>query len=80
MGQAAGTWELRKQQLQAQGQAILQQPGRAVCDWSQSYDPPVIDTTLLAPLLNGLQWVGGQLLPRSFNFSWQTSSANTVQL
>lgn len=70
-GQGAGTWELMKQQLQAQGQAILQQLGRAVPDHPWSYNPPVVDNTLVAPVLKGLQWVR-QLFPHPFNASWQT--------
>lgn len=32
-GRGAGTWELRKQQLWAQGHATTHQSGKAVCGW-----------------------------------------------
>lgn len=48
IGQGAGNLELRKQKLQTEGQAILQQRGRAVCDHPGSYAPRVADSRSLS--------------------------------
>lgn len=57
-GRGAGTQELRKQQLWAQGHATIHQSGRAVHGWPWSHDPPVVETALPALLLKGMQQAG----------------------